>query len=102
MEILLDNLLAACSGEIRGSTAGRTIGKVEYDSRKADPLTLFFCLPGARADGHDYAPSAYEAGCRAFVVERFLPLPEDAVQFRVTDAREALAYISARFYGDPA
>ena len=102
MEILLDNLLAACSGEIRGSTAGRTIGKVEYDSRKADPSTLFFCLPGARADGHDYAPSAYEAGCRAFVVERFLPLPEDAVQFRVTDAREALAYISARFYGDPA
>ncbi len=102
MEILLDDLLSAFPGETAGETAGRVIGKVEYDSRKADRETLFFCLPGARADGHDYAPSAYEAGCRAFVVERALPLPADAVQIIVPDAREALAYASARFYGDPA
>ena len=102
MAILLDSLLSAYPCEVHGETSGRVIGKVEYDSRKADGETLFFCLPGARADGHDYAPAAYEAGCRAFVVERILPLPEDAVQFLVKDAREALAYDSARFYGDPA
>ncbi len=102
MELLLDDLLASYPGERRGETAGRVIGRVEYDSRHADGGTLFFCLPGARADGHDFAPAAYQAGCRAFVAERVLPLPADAMQVIVPDAREALADLSARFYGDPA
>ena len=65
-------------------------------------MTLFFCMPGARVDGHNFAPQAYDLGCRAFVVERILPLPHDAVQILVSNSRETLAYVSATFYKNPA
>ena len=102
MSIALNRLIPAYPLEVRGDTDGFEIGSLEYDSRKADASSLFFCMPGARQDGHAYAPHAYDRGCRAFVVERILPLPDDAVQIRVDAARRALAFYSARFYGDPA
>jgi UDP-N-acetylmuramoyl-L-alanyl-D-glutamate--2,6-diaminopimelate ligase len=78
------------------------IGRIEYDSRIATADTLFVCLVGASADGHDYAPVAYQSGCRAFLTERVLDLPSDAVQIVTKDTRAALADISAKFYGYPA
>ncbi len=72
-----------------------------YHSAKAVGGTLFFCLVGKSADGHSYAPAAYRAGCRVFVVERMLELPEDCVQIRVPNAREALADSAAVFYDHP-
>ncbi len=102
MSIGLSELTAAYPCEIHGAAEDIRIGALEYDSRKADPSSLFFCMPGARQDGHEYAPHAYSRGCRAFVVERILPLPDDAVQITVDNARRALAFYSARFYGDPA
>ena len=42
------------------------------DSRKKGENGLFFCLPGARFDGHDFAPQAVEKGASALVVEREL------------------------------
>lgn len=77
------------------------ITSLEYDSRKANASSLFFCMPGARADGHDFADSAYENGCRAFAVERFLDLPSDAVQIKTGKTRQTLAVLSCRFYGNP-
>ena len=78
------------------------IGAITYDSRKAGPGMLFVCLVGAWMDGHTFAPSAYEQGCRAFLVERPLDLPADAVQIVTADTRAALAVIGADFYGNPA
>lgn len=97
----LSKICTAYPCEIIGS-ADAEIEKLEYNSKKASPGTLFFCLPGARVDGHEFAPIAYEAGCRHFVVERILPLPDDAVQVKVAKSREALAYMSAEFYDRPA
>lgn len=97
----LSKICTAYPCEIIGS-ADAEIEKLEYNSKKASPGTLFFCLPGARVDGHEFAPLAYEAGCRHFVVERILPLPDDAVQVKVAKSREALAYMSAEFYDRPA
>ncbi|MBQ4097537.1 MAG: UDP-N-acetylmuramoyl-L-alanyl-D-glutamate--2,6-diaminopimelate ligase [Clostridia bacterium] len=97
----LSKICTAYPCEIIGSTDAE-IEKLEYNSKKASPGTLFFCLPGARVDGHEFAPLAYEAGCRHFVVERILPLPDDAVQVKVAKSREALAYMSAEFYDRPA
>ncbi len=103
MSIKLNKLLAGYPCRVIGDPAGIEIDAVEYDSRKAkSPETLFFCMPGARMDGHDFAHAVYEAGCRAFVVERELALPDDAVQIVVPHARESLAHLSARFYGNPA
>lgn len=78
------------------------IAKIEYNSLKAAAGDLFVCLPGALRDGHDFAPRAYENGTRAFLVERELSLPADAVQIITPDTRAALAVIAADFYGRPA
>ena len=103
MSIKLNTLLADYPCRVIGDPSGIAVDAIEYDSRRAkSPETLFFCMPGARMDGHDFAPAVYEAGCRAFVVERELDLPDDAVQIVVSHARESLAHLSARFYGSPA
>ncbi|MBR5312506.1 MAG: UDP-N-acetylmuramoyl-L-alanyl-D-glutamate--2,6-diaminopimelate ligase [Clostridia bacterium] len=78
------------------------ITAVEYDSRKTGSGALFFCMPGANFDGHTFAPRVYDAGCRAFVVEHPVDLPDDAVQVIVPSSRAALAAFSAKFYGEPA
>ncbi len=71
------------------------------DSRLAAADTVFFCLAGKTSNGHRFAPAAYAAGCRAFVVQEFLPLPDDAVQVTVSDTRTALADSAADFYDHP-
>ena len=86
----------------KGPALDPEITAVVYDSRKAGPGALFVCLPGERADGHDYAPAAYQAGCRAFLAQRALGLPADAAQVLVPDSRSALAQVGAAFYGHPA
>ena len=81
---------------------GAKIDAVGFNSKSAEAGTLFFCLRGATGDGHDYAEDAYLNGCRAFVVERTLGLPDNCAQIVVDDSREALAYMSAAFCGHPA
>ena len=83
-------------------TSDAEISAITYDSRKAAAGSLFVCLVGAWLDGHTYAESAYQNGCRAFLVEHRVDLPADAVQIVTDDTRAALAVIGADFYGNPA
>ena len=78
------------------------ISALEYDSRKVVPGSLFVCLTGFQADGHDYIPKALEAGAAALVVEREVEVPEGIAVLRVTDSRTALALLSAAWFGHPA
>jgi UDP-N-acetylmuramoyl-L-alanyl-D-glutamate--2,6-diaminopimelate ligase len=71
-----------------------------YDSREVGPGTLFFCVPGEKADGHEFAAEAVEAGAVSLVVERELP-KLGVAQVIVPDARAAMAPLAARFWGDP-
>jgi len=75
------------------------VGSLAYDSRKVGPGTLFFCVPGGKVDGHEFARGAVGAGAVALVVERELEL--DVAQVVVADARAAMAPLAAAFYGDP-
>ena len=72
-----------------------------YDSRLATEGTVFFCLVGKTLDGHGYAESAYRKGCRFFVAQRDISLPEDATVLSVPDTRAAMADCAAAFYGHP-
>ena len=67
------------------------------DAAKKD--TLFVCLKGIEADGHDYALAAYKNGCRAFLCERALSLPRDACTVLVRSIRGGLFYLLSDFYG---
>ena len=70
-----------------------------YSSAAVRPGTLFFCVRGFTADGHDFAPDAVERGAVALVVERPLGLGVPEVQ--VDDVRAAMGPAAARFHGDP-
>jgi UDP-N-acetylmuramoyl-L-alanyl-D-glutamate--2,6-diaminopimelate ligase len=71
-----------------------------YDSRRVGPGALFFCVPGEKVDGHEFAAAAVESGAAALVVERELP-GFGVPQVVVGDARAAMAPMAARFFGDP-
>ena len=97
----LDALARAAAGLVLEVTGGDTkVSGVAYDSRRVAEGDLFFCVPGTRTDGHDFASAAAEAGAAALCVERSTGtgLPE----VRVADARAAMAVLSAAFYGNPA
>ncbi len=78
---------------------GVDIAKLAYDSRKAGPGTLFFCVVGEKRDGHEFAAQVVEAGAAALVVERELDVA--VPQVVVPSARAAMAPFAAAFWGDP-
>ena len=69
----LSALAAEAGAEVRGD-AGITVADATYATAEVRPGSLFFCVPGARADGHDFAAAALEGGAAALVVERWLDL----------------------------
>jgi UDP-N-acetylmuramoyl-L-alanyl-D-glutamate--2,6-diaminopimelate ligase len=75
------------------------ISGLAYDNRSVTPGTLFFCVPGFKVDGHDFAPDAVERGAAALVCER--PLGLGVPEVVVPDVRAAMAQAAARFHGDP-
>src|SRR4051812_14185346 len=89
---------AGLAAEVRGDSSVE-ISDLAYDSRRVGGGTLFFCFPGEKTDGHDFAAKAVEAGAAALVVER--PLELDVPQAQVEDARAAMAPIAAAFNEDP-
>jgi UDP-N-acetylmuramoyl-L-alanyl-D-glutamate--2,6-diaminopimelate ligase len=95
----LDEVVAELGGARIVGDGAVAVADLAYDSRKVGAGTLFFCFPGERADGHDFAQAAVGAGAVALVVERELEL--DVAQVVVADARAAMAPLAARFFGDP-
>jgi len=75
------------------------ISGLAYSSQSVSPGTLFFCVPGFRTDGHDFAPQAVERGAVALVCER--PLGLGVPEVLVDDVRAAIGPAAARFYGEP-
>ena len=76
------------------------IEQITFDSRKVKPGTAFCCIPGLKADGHDYARTAVEQGAAALIVQR--PMDLDVPQALVADTRAALPLLAANYYGRPA
>jgi UDP-N-acetylmuramoyl-L-alanyl-D-glutamate--2,6-diaminopimelate ligase len=97
----LAELVAELPGaRVVGGDASVEISELVYDSRKAGPGSLFFCVVGEKVDGHEFGPRVVEEGAAALVVER--ELTELAVpQVVVADSRAAMAPLAARFWGDP-
>ena len=85
--------------EATGDQSTRITG-VQYDSRKVVPGDLFFCVPGAKHDGHDHALEAVAAGAVALCAER--PTGAGIPEVFVGDVRRAMPLLSAAAYGHPA
>ena len=99
------------------------IADICYHSGKAKQGSLFICIKGQRADGHDYLMDALIAGAAAVVIEatgvvdtgkdsflytehRKIPLQDMVHNYGVTvilveDTRGAMAKLAEAFYGFP-
>jgi UDP-N-acetylmuramoyl-L-alanyl-D-glutamate--2,6-diaminopimelate ligase len=75
------------------------IADLAYDARDATAGSLFFCVPGSRADGHEFAAEAVTNGAVALVVER--PLELEVPQLMVGDTRRAMGAAADEFFGRP-
>jgi UDP-N-acetylmuramoyl-L-alanyl-D-glutamate--2,6-diaminopimelate ligase len=95
----LERLVAAVGAvDVVGGTPVE-VRDLAYDTRAVAPGTVFFCVPGARADGHDFAAEAVERGAVALVVERVLEV--SVPQLVVPDARIAMAPAADVFFEHP-
>src|SRR5581483_6003775 len=75
------------------------IEDLAYDAGRARPGSLFFCVPGARVDGHDFAAEAVRNGAVGLVVERRVDVA--VPQVVVEDVRAAMAIAADVFFGEP-
>lgn len=99
----LKNLVSEIKYEVIKGDLEQEITEVVYDSRKVIPGSVFVCIKGFVSDGHAYIGKAVEAGAAAIIVEDTEQCATYDVTFlQVSDAREALAYMSAAWFGNPA
>jgi UDP-N-acetylmuramoyl-L-alanyl-D-glutamate--2,6-diaminopimelate ligase len=95
----LERVIAALAPREVARPAQAEIRELAYDARSVTPGSLFFCVRGGRADGHDFAAEAVCRGAVALVVERELDLP--VPQLVVANARAAMAVVADEFFARP-
>lgn len=94
-EQLLEGIAYSCEGLPEGD-----ILDVTSDSRKAAERTVFVCVKGEKADGHDFAAAAAAQGCIAVVAEH--PTDAPVPHILVKDSRRAYALMCANLFENPA
>src|SRR5205085_7318494 len=95
----LERLVAALGGADVVGRAPVEVRDLAYDARTVVAGSVFFCVPGAVADGHDFAPDAVKQGAVALVVER--PLGLGVPELVVSSSRAAMAQAADEFFGRP-
>ncbi len=95
----LELLATAVHAARTANPAPVDVTDLAYDARRVTPGALFVCVPGLKADGHDFAPQAVANGAAALIVERELDQP--VPQLVVEDARAAMALAADAFFGYP-
>ena len=85
-----------------------SVGAIRHDSREVQPGDVFVCIVGERADGHQFAPAAVQAGAVALVAQADRPSDGESLSglgvpvVEVPDSRRALSSIAAAHEGYPA
>jgi UDP-N-acetylmuramoyl-L-alanyl-D-glutamate--2,6-diaminopimelate ligase len=92
---------------VRRSGPDRPVIGVEYDSRRLADGSLFVAMQGGTTDGNRYVTNAIAAGAAAIVTDSHATFNQVALSHpeidiaEVTHGRNALALISANFFGHP-
>ena len=82
------------------------IKKVECNSKKVVPNSLFVAIKGFDFDGHEYVAEAIENGATAVMLDmsadfKKIKIPNGVTVIITDDTRKALARVSCNFYGNP-
>jgi UDP-N-acetylmuramoyl-L-alanyl-D-glutamate--2,6-diaminopimelate ligase len=97
--VSLSEVTRIADGQLRGDPSA-LVHDVAHDPRDVRPGAMFFCVPGANADGHALAAAATAAGAVALVVERWLDV--DVPQVLVGSTRTVMGPVSSLVFGHPA
>lgn len=76
------------------------ISDIVYDSRKATKNSVFVCLEGSGANGHDFAADAVSNGAIAIVSQNNISIPGVTI-IKTENTRELLAGMSDNFFDHP-
>lgn len=98
----LRDLLGHLQYEVLQGTVDTEVTALINDSRKVSEGSLFFCIPGAKRDGHDFAQEVCGKGAKVLVVSKPVEVDKDVTVILVPDTRYAMAFISAAYFDHPA
>ncbi len=97
----LSDLIPAVPGARRvGAEGNPLLTGLSYDSRQVEPGHLFFCVRGAKSDGHQFLSAAVERGAVAAVVEEAQEV--NLPQLQVENVRAAMPHLATAFFDTPA
>lgn len=75
---------------------------IKFNSTEIEKESIFIAIPGQNIDGHDFIKEAIKKGAVAVVYEKARYKPNNNVTWiGVNDSRDALAWISSKYYGNP-
>jgi UDP-N-acetylmuramoyl-tripeptide--D-alanyl-D-alanine ligase len=95
MNFTLSRMASTLGAAVTPPGAEAELSGVAVDSRRVRPGDLFVALPGARADGHEFAGAAAAAGARALLgQQRPADLPPGFPVLVVPDAQDALLHFA--------
>lgn len=98
----LKQLLTGISYEVQQGSDEIELSDFQYDSRKIEKDSLFVAITGFQTDGHKYIPMAVEKGAAAVLCEYPVEgVPNGVTVVLTPNNRQALAVLSANFYGHP-
>ena len=95
----LRELIAEAGLDAQPPTEEVEVTGLVYRSDAVEPGSLFLCVPGFTADGHDFAADAVARGAVALVCERSLGV--GVPELLVDSVRVAAAPLAAAFHGHP-
>jgi UDP-N-acetylmuramoyl-L-alanyl-D-glutamate--2,6-diaminopimelate ligase len=96
----LEQLVRQLRDPIVTGSLDRRIVSLCYDSREANPGSLFVAIRGNVLDGHSFIEQAIDRGAIAIVSEE-PGLTQRVTHIQVPDSRDALARLAAAFYSNP-
>src|SRR5882757_5943386 len=89
--------------EVLSQDGDASVSGLEYDSRKLKPGNVFVAMRGVSTDGNRFIDQAVRKGVTAIVTDSAEEQQPPGVAWaQVAHGRQALARMSANFYGSPA
>jgi UDP-N-acetylmuramoyl-L-alanyl-D-glutamate--2,6-diaminopimelate ligase len=88
--------------KIKGET-DTVISSISSDSRDVTGNSVFVAVRGVDRDGHEFIDDAVKRGAVAIISEKedLTVKTDNVTTVIVRDSRDALAFVSSRFYGSP-
>lgn len=98
--MVLGEVLEGTGAALDAAAASLEIAGITHDSGRVRPAYAFFAFPGRKADGHNFAAEAERRGAAVCICERHIE-GLSVLQIVLPNARRALAFAAANFYGNP-